>query len=158
MLDGVTFTREFSMLADRFDRDVQDEVARRYFEHVSQHLTTDEFERAARHIFIHDQFWPTPARFVEVVHGTPASNAEHEWARLMETARSGGKEKPPLSPAGTFALAVVGGLREVMFADQEYALPRMQRAFVRAYQERLQDESVAALGAPQTLELEAHDA
>ena len=51
MIDRATFTREFTLLLERFGRDPHQLLTARYFEYLDQRLTTTEFEQAARTIF-----------------------------------------------------------------------------------------------------------
>ena len=143
MLDGSAFVREMSLLHRRFGREPDEQVIARYFDTLKERLTTEEFASAARHVFDHDAFWPTPMRFVELARGTPERAARQEWLTLMNGARKG--ERMRLSSAGEAALMAAGGWRIVAYANEEHALPRLERAFVRAYQDASESASMAAL-------------
>lgn len=132
MLDRSVFTREFTLLLERFGRDPHALMTARYFEYVSRHLTTEQFEAAARLIFEEDQFWPAPARFVHAAVGDPKQVASDAWSRLLAAASSGKSDS--LGPEVIATLRRSGAtFRDVELAG-EYRLRELERAFVDAYQ------------------------
>ena len=150
MVDRAVFVREMTLLHERFGREPNAEVIARYHDTLSGRLSTAEFEAAARHVFDHDAFWPTPMRFVELAGGTAAEAARREWRMLVEAAQDG--RRLVLSPEGEAALRAAGGWHEVAYADTDRKLPRLERAFVRAYEADAGGDR--ALPAPPSIDLE----
>ena len=129
MIDKTTFTREFTLLLERFGRDPHPLMTQRYFEYLDARLTTEQFEVAARTIFAEDAYWPAPIRFLHAAKGDPAQLARQEWDRLLEDAAKG--QLAPLSEAGKAALRALGGWATVA-ADQG-RLPSLRKAFLESY-------------------------
>ena len=132
MLNRRVFTREMTILHKRFGRDPDADVISRYYDTLNSKLTTAEFETAARHVFDNDQFWPAPARFIDLAHGSPETQARTEWSALLQAAAKG--ERARLTSEGEAALMSIGGWHEVAFADTDRKLPRLERAFIRNYE------------------------
>ena len=153
MIDRVTFTREMTLLHERFGRTVSAEVIARYYDTLNGKLDTPAFEAAARYVFDNDAFWPTPRRFIDLAHGSPDEVARLEWQSLIDAATRG--ERAKLTPAGEAALMAAGGWREVAYADTDRKLPRLERAFLNAYKNADERNGVEALTAPTLLELDA---
>lgn len=89
MLKKQEFTRWWFLLESRFNRKTnltetigQDTFAL-YFETV-QHLTSDEFEQAAKTIFREDNFFPAPQRFLDLAKGADKKALEQSWNDLLE--------------------------------------------------------------------------
>lgn len=129
-IDRTVFTREFTLLLERFGRDPHPLMTQRYFEYLNARLTTSEFETAARKIFAEDQFWPAPIRFVHAAKGDPQQLARQEWDALIEKAAN--NELAQLSNAGKKALRALGGWPTVAYADQG-RLPSLRKAFLESY-------------------------
>lgn len=130
-IDKTTFLREMAILAELYNRPALSEILiGRYYDHLSKHLTTNEFEQAAHEIFTSDQFWPTPARFLHAARGDPAQLARQEWDALLAAAADG--KLAPLSDAGKTALRALGGWSRVAYAN-EAALPSLRKAFLESY-------------------------
>jgi hypothetical protein len=132
-LDRRAFIREMTLLEERFNRQHSDQVLARYYDTLSAKLTTSEFEAAARHVFDNDQFWPAPARFVDLAHGSSDAQARSEWSALISAAARG--ERARLTPEGEAALMAIGGWHEVAYADTDRKLPRLERSFVKRYED-----------------------
>lgn len=85
------FIREMTLIHHRFNRPIseQDPVAKqsiaRYHAYISQHLNSNQFEKAAQEIFAKDEFFPTPHRFVEVATGATNRSLEAEWSKALNT-------------------------------------------------------------------------
>lgn len=129
-IDRTTFTREFTLLLERFGKDPHALMTARYFEYLNARLTTPEFETAARRIFEEDQFWPAPVRFLHAAKGDPQQLARQEWDALIE--RAAKSELAELSDNGKRALRALGGWAAVAYADQA-RLPSLRRAFLESY-------------------------
>jgi hypothetical protein len=146
MLDRTVFTREMTLLHERFGRAVNAQVIARYFDTLSRDLTTADFERAARTIFDEDAFWPAPARFRDAARGgNPKELANAEWERLLTACRNGSTDVAFLSPAGMAAMRAAGGWRVIAFAEGEAKQASLKRAFVSAW---LDSEAPAQLALP----------
>lgn len=146
-IDRSVFTREFTLLLERFGRDPHPLMTQRYFEYLNAHLDTTQFEVAARAIFAEDAYWPAPIRFLHAAKGDPAQLARQEWDRLLEDAAKG--QLAPLSEAGKAALRALGGWATVAYADQG-RLPSLRKAFLESYGDQGQTAP-----APDQLTLEA---
>lgn len=130
MINKTVFTREFTLLLERFARDPHQLMTQRYFEYLDQHLTTPEFEQAARQIFAEDQYWPAPIRFLHAAKGDPQQQARQEWDALIAEATAG--KLADLTDQGMLALRAIGGWSTVAYANQA-ALPSLRKAFLESY-------------------------
>lgn len=131
MLDKKTFLREIAILAELFNRPALSEVlVGRYYDYLDQHLTTEQFEQAARQIFAEDQYWPAPIRFLHAAKGDPQQLARQEWDALIAEATAG--KLADLTDQGKTALRAIGGWSTVAYANQA-ALPSLRRAFLESY-------------------------
>lgn len=154
MIDRRAFTREFALLLQRFGRDANEIMTQRYYEYLSAHLTTDEFERAARVIYAEDTFWPSPKRFLDALDGDPRERAESAWATVMNAARNWPQEKPDVDPATARIVAGLGGWREIAFAESDAKLATLRKAFLSAFADEAQRErNERRLDAPDPLSL-----
>ena len=129
-LEMDVFVREMALLHERFGRAPSDVIIARYYGTLSQRLSTSEFEAAARYVFDHDNFWPSPARFIELAKGNPKDDAEREWTVLLD-ACSRGDRNVLLSPEGAAAMRAVGGWNAVAYCENTSALAAKHREFVR---------------------------
>lgn len=144
MLDDVVFAAEMTLLEDRFSRrPLTTETKVRYYEFLSQHLTTEEFQVAARVIFDRDQFWPSPQRFVDAVHGNAKQLANAEWVTLLEHMRDGARDLTGISATGHAALRVAGGFKALLHAESDFALNQVRNAFLDAYEAARESKSAA---------------
>lgn len=139
-LDRKAFIREMTLLHERFGRQPSEHVIARYYDTLNGRLDTPAFEAAARYVFDNDTYWPAPARFIDLAHGSPEAQARDEWARLIEGATRG--ERARLTPEGEAALMAIGGWREVAYADTDRKLPRLERAFAKRYQDAAESREV----------------
>lgn len=131
-LDKRAFLAELGMLADRFGRTVSEPVMLRYYDTLSQRLTTEEFKRASRIIFDRDKFWPEPMRFVDAVKGNATEEAAAAWNALVAAAAMG--DHAAVHGATLAALRASG----VTFRDVELAsdarLGSIRKSFVAAFE------------------------
>lgn len=155
MIDPVTFAAEMTILQNRFPgaRNMPKEVIARYLDYLEAHLTTSEFVAAAREIFNQDTFWPSPARFVEIIQGNPKQMADDAWTAMLEHARKGSYPQLATLPAPTRAALKAAPLREIMYAS-EFELNRLKREFVDAYQRATGTSDTKALPEPEPLAIE----
>jgi len=156
VIDRAVFTREMTLLHERFGRAVSPQVVSRYYDTLRDRLTTAEFEQAARFVFDQDSFWPAPARFIELAQGNARDDAEREWTALID-ACSRGDRNVLLSPEGAAAMRAVGGWTAVAYCEGGRHLDSKRRAFVSAFKDRREERELLRL-MPSTqaaLELEA---
>jgi len=137
MLNQQAFVKELQALADRFNRTISDELARRYYTDL-QHLETEDFLKAAHTIYKHDTFWPAPARFLEAVGMDPKSQAELAWEQTLDDARNG-KAQPysMYGPAHAHALRKIGGLTALGRVNED-RLPFIRREFVSIFKAHME--------------------
>lgn len=150
---------ELEILVNRFHgHRLLDVTLDRYAEYIETHLTEAEFVRACRIIFENDQYWPSPARFVEAVHGNVRELAAEAWADVQLAIKAGRTDIEYLSPAGRQALRAAGGWQAVYAAPSEVALDRARRAFLEAFERTARHDGPKALEVPAPLQLEvAHE-
>lgn len=135
MIEPAAFASELSQLADRFNRSVSDDMARRYHEFLAPQMDTPQFLQAARAIYNHDAFWPAPVRFLEAINLDPASEANAAWELALMEARKGVAQ--PLDqyvPAHAAALTAVGKNRAIGQTHED-RLPFLKREFIAAYRQ-----------------------
>lgn len=145
MLDKDTFAATLDWLAERFHRDLPKRLVRSYYEMLAPHLTTEEFEQAARTIYFHDQFWPAPARFQEAIGSDADSHAHAEWETVLDLVRAGDGIRPSdAHPALANALRAIGGTTQ-LGQTREDRLPFVKREFITAYKAHAKRETAAQL-------------
>lgn len=134
MINRTEFTKHLGLLLDRFGRSMSEPTIAEYYRLLNAELTTDAFQRAAREIFRHDQFWPSPQRFVDAAQGGSSKElAEAAWGEVLRLAQRG--EYPPLDAfdAATRAALKAVPMREIQYADSEAKLARLKREFTAAH-------------------------
>lgn len=133
MIDKKAFTAEMAILRDRFGRrEMLPETLARYYDHLSQHLTTEQFLTATREIFNTAKFWPAPTEFTDIIHGNPKQNAERAWQEVLQLAQAGNSDLSTLPPATREAIKAAGGWRAIAYAESEFQLSQARRAFHNA--------------------------
>lgn len=114
------FEQEIAILMDWFNRDFEPETLKRLHQHLSRHLTTQEFLQAASAVFDTCRFFPTVEEFISTVKGDAESNALQEWELCVKAASRADREMLlGLSCSGQSALYLVGGLQRLGMATQE---------------------------------------
>lgn len=137
MIDPTAFTEEMTILRDRFGRrDMTPETIARYLDYLDPIMTTAEFRAAAREIFNHDTWWPSPQRFLDAIRGEPRLIAEASWERMIAGARQG--QRPTISDAESEALKAIGGFVAIERCESDYRLREMRKDYERALAQRLQ--------------------
>lgn len=154
-IDRNVFIREFSALLHHHGRTANDLVTQRYREFLNQHLTTEEFEQASKFILLEDQFFPTARRFVDVVKGNAKDVAAADWQKLLQLAQAGDSDISGLSAPAVAAMKAAGGWRAVAYAESEFALSQVRRAFIDAHTTQATQPARPQLEAQPVLELEA---
>lgn len=130
-IDRTTFTREFTLLLERFGRDAHKLMIQRYFEYLDARLTTEEFETAARKLFEEARYWPAPVEFLHAAKGDPKRLADDAWAQLLQAAQRGRPTDAP--PEAITALRRAGATFRDVETATDYRLGELQRAFTSEY-------------------------
>lgn len=146
----MVFAREWALLIDRFNRRDSAPMMERYYAYLDEHLTTDEFAAAAEAIYSEDTYWPSPKRFVEVVHGSTNDLATAAWDVLLDAARRGNPYDPRLDAKTRAVMHALGGWNAVAYAAED-RLPFLQREFVKRYVAKPPESGAARLPAPTVL-------
>lgn len=133
MIDRTNFAAGFTLLLDRFGRQMGKPTIAEYQRILDPELSTDEFERATREIFREDTFFPSPQRFIDAARGSVKEHAEGAWQQMLEAAKRGHYPELETLPAATRAALKVVPLREIMYADSDIKLARLKREFVDAH-------------------------
>ena len=84
MIEPDLFAQEFELLCERFARVPSQPVIARYHAFLEARLDSEQFQQAAITIFNQDQFWPSPQRFLDAVHGALEDQAAVEWSKLLD--------------------------------------------------------------------------
>ena len=93
---------------------------KRLHQRLSQHLSTEQFVRAAQAVFDSSRFFPTVEEFVSAVKGDAQSLALQEWeVCVLAAARNDREMLTGLSSQGQSALHLVGGLYKLGMASEE---------------------------------------
>lgn len=140
MIRKDVFYREFGLLFERFGRNaeaVSDVLVNRYLSYLNEHLSTEDFEVAAQQVFNEDQFFPSPRRFVDIIHGNAKQNAERAWQDVLQLAQAGESDLSGLPAATRDAVKAAGGWRAIAYAGNDFGLGQARRAFLDAYAARL---------------------
>lgn len=152
-LDRAAFVTELRALADRFNRNVSDELARRYYQDLQQ-LTTDAFLTAARIIYRQDTFWPAPARFLEAAGVDAKSAAESAWNLTWREVQAGtGKPLREYDPAHAAALRAVGKNMAIARATTDEKLAFIKRDFITTFTRHRERGALPQLDVPEPLEI-----
>ena len=149
MINRTEFTKRFAMLLDRFGRTMSEPGILEYYEILNAELNTTEFQHAAKTIYRHDQFWPTPQRFIDAARGSQDEHAQAAWDAMLDAARQG--KYPPLEELPTAIRAALKAvpLREIMYAD-DIKLARLKKEFTAAHNKaKREPDQPLALPAPE---------
>ena len=120
MIDAQVFEQEIAILMDWYNRDFEPATLKRLHQRLSQHLSTEQFVRAAQTVFDSSRFFPTVEEFVSAVKGDAQSLALHEWEVCVLAASRASREMiADLSPQGQSALHLAGGLYKLGMATEE---------------------------------------
>jgi len=127
MVDPKIFALGMGLLADRFNREISEQVNSGYYKILSNALTAEQFQIAVERCFRYSRFFPTPQEIIDAVVGSNESRAEAEWLRLMDAVRQGNTAE--LSLIGKKALAAIGGDWGLRTESHSH----LRREFLRAY-------------------------
>lgn len=120
MIDPQVFEQEIAILMDWYNRDFETATLKRLHQRLSQHLSTEQFVRAAQAVFDTNRFFPTIEEFVSAIKGDAETLALHEWDLCVNAAARNDREAiAKMSPQGQSALHLVGGLYKLGMATEE---------------------------------------
>jgi len=152
MLDRDAFTTEIGQLAERFNRTVSNDMARRYYRALKS-MDTDAFMSAATLIYNSDTFWPPPNRFMEAAGLDAKTLAETAWQTALEEASSGtARPYSDYPPAHATALRAVGGNTVIGRTNQD-RLSFLKRDFIQAFRAHHERSTNPVLDTPEPVEI-----
>ncbi|MFW9265188.1 hypothetical protein, partial [Nostoc sp. CALU 546] len=121
MIEQSLFLERFEEIAVHFGYKVTAPVAKIYYEHLSENLTTEEFIQAAQRSMVEfpvRRQLPSPKEIVELILGTRESKALQEWQMILQAAsRNDSESLVYLSNRGHIALSAIGGLNVVAYHE-----------------------------------------
>lgn len=157
MVDQKVFATELARLGIIYRVDMTSAFLDEYYRILRDRMTTEAFVAACDAIRSSpdDEFFPRPARFLELGRGNVEVEAVTEWTQALESAswKSNGRESInvfPFSPRGRFAWGSLGGAERVGSADPR-ELDFLRREFLARYQAVSEPEIEAVanrIGAP----------
>lgn len=147
MIDRTSFTRDFTLLMDRFGRQMSEPTIAEYFRILNAELTTPEFETACSVIFRLDTYFPSPQRFIDAARGSATENGQGEWDELVRLASKGDTNLEGLSPRAVGAMRAAGGWNAIAYAEGPVALATARKRFLEAYERGLEREVRGSLPA-----------
>lgn len=113
MIEEGVFRSEWAALCERFrltgDREPSQLMLRRYYEFLTERLTTQQFEAAARQLYATQTFFPRPQDFVEAALGSPRERASQEWPAFRRAIGGDREAREALSDEAHHAAALLGG-------------------------------------------------
>jgi len=132
-IDKQVFVELVGELEMYYKREFTPFVKRVWYKHLSDCLTTVEFQRAVEQAIVANEFMPTPQQLVEAIKGNSTTQAFEEW-ELCVLAASRGEIgiADSLTPQGKFALRAVGGVSELGRINQD-SLRWAKKEFVSAW-------------------------
>ena len=135
MIEQSLFLERFEEIAVHFGYEVTEPIAKIYYEHLSENLTTEEFIQAAQRSMVEfpvRRQLPSPKEIVELILGSRESHALEEWQIILQAAsRNDSEALTYLSNRGHIALSGIGGLNVVAF--HEGSLQWIQKDFIQLY-------------------------
>ena len=131
MIDEGVFRDEWTVLCERFGKDRSRLIARRYFEYLTERLTTEEFVAAAKHLFAAREFFPRPVDFVSAA-GADQRDALRDW-ELCQAVMEGGRDALlQMSDEGQRVARLLGG-REKLRMTRVDKIDFVRRDFLALY-------------------------
>jgi len=132
-IDKQVFVELVGELETYYKREFTPFVKRVWYKHLSDCLTTVEFQRAVEQAIVANEFMPTPQQLVEAIKGDSTTQAFEEWELCVKAASRGEYSVAEnLTPQGKFALRAVGGVSELGRINQE-SLGWAKKEFISAW-------------------------
>jgi hypothetical protein len=129
MIDETVFKDAWVLLCERFNRAMSPAMLLAYYNSLSPRMSTDEFKRAAQHVFDNREFFPKPADFIEALKPDVHANALTQWEQV-QLLMSG--ERANLDPEAKRVVAMLGGeghLRNSLVEN----IPFVRKEFLKLY-------------------------
>jgi hypothetical protein len=134
-IDKSVFAELFNALAEYYNRKASPPIAKAWYRAIGNQLTTEQFQDAFEQVVCSEEFMPTPKKFLELVKGSPESNALDEWEKcLAAAARGESSVVSELSASGQFALRSIGGFKKLEMSDPVKDHHWLMKKFVEAWQ------------------------
>ena len=119
-IDKQVFIDLIGELETYYKREFTPFVKRVWYKHLSDVLTTVEFQRAVEQVIVSQEFMPTPQQLVEAIKGDSTTQAFEEWELCVFAASRGEYGvAESLTAQGKFALRAVGGVSELGRINQD---------------------------------------
>lgn len=133
MIDRAVFMAEWSVLAERFGKYGESEIVpKRYFEHLSPRLTTEQFVAAARSLFASEEFFPTPDQFLEAAGLVGKAAAHADWDHVHAIMYGNARAFERLTEEGQRVVLLMGGVHGLQSTHVDEAKWR-RREFLDLY-------------------------
>jgi len=132
-IDKQVFIDLVGELETYYKREFTPFLKRVWYKHLSDCLTTVEFQRAVEQAIVANEFMPTPQQLVDAIKGDSTTQAFEEWELCVKAASRGEYSvADSLTPQGKFALRAVGGVSELGRIDQD-SLRWAKKEFISAW-------------------------
>ena len=132
-IDKQVFIDLIGELETYYKREFTPFVKRVWYKHLSDCLTTGEFQRAVEQVIVAKEFMPTPQELVEAIKGDSTTQAFEEWELCVKAAARGEYGvAESLTAQGKFALRAVGGVSELGRLNQD-SLRWAKKEFISAW-------------------------
>ena len=132
-IDKQVFVDLIGELETYYKREFTPFVKRVWYKHLSDCLTTVEFQRAVEQVIVALEFMPTPQQLIEAIKGDSTTQAFEEWELCVKAASRGEYSVgDTLTPQGKFALRAVGGVSELGRINQD-SLRWAKKEFISAW-------------------------
>ena len=132
-IDKQVFIELVGELETYYKREFTPFVKRVWYKHLTDCLTTVEFQSAVEQALVANEFMPTPQQLVEEIKGDSTTQALEEWELCVKAASRGEYSvAESLTPQGKFALRAVGRVSELGRINQD-DLRWAKKEFVSAW-------------------------
>ncbi len=132
-IDKQVFVDLIGELETYYKREFTPFVKRVWYKHLSDCLTTVEFQSAVEQALVANEFMPTPQQLIEAIKGDSTTQAFEEWELCVKAASRGEYGiADALTPQGKFALRAVGGVSELGRINQD-SLRWAKKEFISAW-------------------------
>lgn len=80
---------------------------------LSENLTTEEIQRAAKIAVVKQDRYPFPAALIRIIHGSDEAHAEKQWTAILKQVRAGKGLCDDINSVAGSAVSAVGGWRRL---------------------------------------------
>ncbi|NEQ64766.1 MAG: hypothetical protein F6K21_04515 [Symploca sp. SIO2D2] len=130
MLEEATFDYGMGLLKQNYDRELTPDIKAIWLKYLSEELSDNQFLKAVQYAVLHSRFMPTAGQLVEFAKGSLEDQALQEWQKIVQAASNA--QQPQVSDRALSALAIIGGIEAVGYADQ-FTTRNLQQKFVKQY-------------------------